>query len=86
MLSEAVSYELRDTGVSVTCVCPGPTSTGFAKAANMHGMNFFTLTKPATAYQLATYAYRKMKQGRTLAYHATSPKPEPQRNDYSPAL
>ena len=35
-LSEAVSYELRDTGVSVTCVCPGPTSTGFAKAANMH--------------------------------------------------
>lgn len=66
-LSEAVSYELRDTGVSVTCVCPGPTSTGFAKAANMHGMNFFTLTKPATAYQLATYAYRKMKQGRTLA-------------------
>lgn len=24
-LSEAVSYELRDTGVSVTCVCPGPT-------------------------------------------------------------
>lgn len=27
-LSEAVSYELRDTGVSVTCVCPGPTSTG----------------------------------------------------------
>ncbi len=22
-LSEAVSYELRDTGVSVTCVCPG---------------------------------------------------------------
>lgn len=51
-LSEAVSYELRDTGVSVTCVCPGPTSTGFAKAANMRGMNFFTLTKPATAYQL----------------------------------
>ena len=47
----------------------GPTSTGFAKAANMRGMNFFTLTKPATAYQLATYAYRKMKQGRTLAYH-----------------
>lgn len=85
-LSEAVSYELRDTGVSVTCVCPGPTSTGFAKAANMRGLNFFTLTKPATAYQLATYAYRKMKQGRTLAYHATSPKPEPQRNDYSPAL
>lgn len=35
----------------------------------MRGMNFFTLTKPATAYQLAVYAYRKMKQGHMLAYH-----------------
>lgn len=68
-LSEAVAYELRGTGVSVTCVCPGPTSTGFAKAANMSGVNFFTLTKPATARQLAAYAYRMMMRGRTLAYH-----------------
>ena len=44
-LSEAVAYELRDTGVTVTCVCPGPTTTGFAKAANMHGRNFFTMTR-----------------------------------------
>lgn len=55
--------------MSVTCVCPGPTSTGFAKAANMSGVNFFTLTKPATACQLAAYAYRMMMRGRTLAYH-----------------
>lgn len=67
--SATVAYELRGTSVSVTCVCPGPTSTGFAKAANMSGVNFFTLTKPATARQLAAYAYRMMMQGRTLAYH-----------------
>lgn len=67
--SATVAYELRGTGVSVTCVCPGPTSTGFAKAANMSGVNFFTLTKPATARQLAAYAYRMMMRGRTLAYH-----------------
>lgn len=67
--SATVAYELRGTSVSVTCVCPGPTSTGFAKAANMSGVNFFTLTKPATARQLAAYAYRMMMRGRTLAYH-----------------
>ncbi|PLS30811.1 short-chain dehydrogenase [Bifidobacterium margollesii] len=67
--SEAVSHELRGSGVSVTCVCPGPTSTGFAAAAHMSGVNFFTLTKPATARQLAEYAYRAMMRGRTLAYH-----------------
>ena len=68
-LSEAVAHELRGTGVTVTCVCPGPTTTGFQKAANMSGRNFFTMTKPATARQLATYAYRRMMRGSTLAYH-----------------
>ncbi len=68
-LSEAVACELRGTGVTVTCVCPGPTTTGFEKAAKMSGRNFFTMTRPATARQLATYAYHKMLQGRTLAYH-----------------
>lgn len=68
-LSEALAYELRDTGVSVTCVCPGPTNTGFAKAARMSGRNFFTMTRPAGARALAEYAYRSMMRGRTLAYH-----------------
>lgn len=61
--------DMRGTGVTVTCVCPGPTTTGFQKAANMSGRNFFTMTKPATARQLATYAYRRMMRGSTLAYH-----------------
>ena len=69
-LSEAVAYELRGTGVTVTCVCPGPTATGFEKAAKMSGRNFFPMTRPATARQLATYAYHKMLRGRTLAYHS----------------
>lgn len=28
------------------------------------------MTRPATARQLATYAYHKMLRGRTLAYHS----------------
>src|SRR6516164_5578292 len=31
--SEAVANEVRDSGVTVTCFCPGPTHTGFAKRA-----------------------------------------------------
>ncbi|MCA1663540.1 MAG: SDR family oxidoreductase [Myxococcales bacterium] len=31
--SEALGYELRTTGVRVTCVCPGPTATEFFEVA-----------------------------------------------------
>lgn len=68
-LSEALAHELRGTGVTVTCVCPGPTSTGFEKASRMAGRNFFTMTRPADARALARFAYRAMLRGRTLAYH-----------------
>ena len=33
--SEALREELRGTGVSVTCLCPGPTRTGFQERAGM---------------------------------------------------
>src|SRR5271166_4002120 len=33
--SEALSNELNGTGVTVTCLCPGPTATEFLKRANI---------------------------------------------------
>lgn len=33
--SQAINAELRDTGVTVTAVCPGPTATNFATAAGV---------------------------------------------------
>ncbi|MCU1279574.1 MAG: yqjQ1 [bacterium] len=36
--SEALSYELRNTGVRVTCVCPGPTATEFFEVAAVNPM------------------------------------------------
>lgn len=33
-LSQAMSYELRGTGVTVTCACPGPVHTNFGNAAH----------------------------------------------------
>lgn len=33
--SRAIRYELKDTPVSVSCLCPGPTDTGFVARAGM---------------------------------------------------
>lgn len=33
--SRALRYELKSTTVSVSCLCPGPTDTGFAKRAGL---------------------------------------------------
>lgn len=69
-LGEAVSYELRSTGVTVTTVCPGPVTTGFEAAAHMKGKNFYTLPlfKPSAPERTAAFAYAKMQAGSTLAY------------------
>lgn len=37
--SEAVRYELRGTGVSITTLCPGPTSTNFQKISQFGKTN-----------------------------------------------
>jgi uncharacterized protein len=36
--SRALRYELIDTNVSVSCLCPGPTDTGFAHRAGMDAL------------------------------------------------
>jgi len=36
--SRALRYELKQTGISVSCLCPGPTDTGFAKRAGLDAL------------------------------------------------
>ncbi len=36
--SRALRYELKNTTVSVSCLCPGPTATGFADRAGMSAL------------------------------------------------
>ncbi|MBS1493331.1 MAG: SDR family oxidoreductase [Bacteroidetes bacterium] len=65
-LSEAMAYELKDTNVSVTCLCPGPTKSNFQKAANItesklaKGVN-------ATSYEVALCGYNAMMKGKYVA-------------------
>ncbi|HEX7680326.1 MAG TPA: SDR family oxidoreductase [Thermoanaerobaculia bacterium] len=61
--SEAIADELRNTGVTVTALCPGPTATGFASAANVEGSLLFKMTRPARSSDVARAGYEAMKRG-----------------------
>jgi short-subunit dehydrogenase len=64
--SEAIADELRDTGVTVTALCPGPTATGFGSVAGMEQTRLFTLMKPMSSADVAKIGYEAMKRGRRV--------------------
>lgn len=64
--SLALSNELRDSGVTVTCLCPGPTHTGFQGAAGMNGTALFKSRFIMTAARAASIGYRAMLRGKPL--------------------
>lgn len=66
-LSQALAHELKPYGVSVTALCPGPTSSGFQKAANLEKSNLMkNVTMPSSA-SVASFAYKKMMQRAVVA-------------------
>ncbi len=68
-LSEALSEELKGTGVGITAVCPGPTKTGFESAADLSTSGLFKNLKNATADEVALYGYKSLNKGKTIAIH-----------------
>lgn len=62
-LGEALAYELRDTGVTVTTLCPGATATNFFRVA---GAREIALGPTMSASQVARIGYRAMKAGRRV--------------------
>jgi short-subunit dehydrogenase len=67
--SEAVDNEVRDKGVTVTTLCPGPTESGFQAAAAMEESNLVKGKKLPTAKEVAEYGYSSMMKGKTVAIH-----------------
>lgn len=64
--SLALSDELRGSGVTVTCLCPGPTRTGFQRTAGMNGTALFKSAFIMTAGRAAEIGYRAMLRGKPL--------------------
>jgi len=65
--SEAIANELRNSGVTVTCFCPGATHTGFAKRAGTEKSRLFKRLGAMSAEKVALGGYRAVMEGRGLA-------------------
>ena len=65
--SEAIANELQNSGVTVTCLCPGATETGFAKRAGNDKTRIFKRAGVMPADKVALDGYRAVMEGRTLA-------------------
>ena len=64
--SEALANELKDSGVTVTCLCPGVTDTGFQGRAGTENTALFRKLRPMDAKTVARDGYRGLMVGKTL--------------------
>jgi short-subunit dehydrogenase len=66
--SEALGYEIRGTGVTVTCLCPGPTVTGFGERSGFIMEEKFSKNIPSAA-EVALFGYQELFAGKAVAVH-----------------
>lgn len=68
--TEAIATELKDSGVTVTALCPGPTATGFIETAEIQNQKIFQLDKfMPSSNQVATFGLESMGKGKIIAVH-----------------
>ena len=65
-LTEALAKELEGTGVTATCLCPGPVTSGFQAVANLHGSRFAKFATFMEPRPVANSAYRALKKGSVM--------------------
>jgi uncharacterized protein len=65
LFSEAIANELKGSGVTVTCLCPGATATNFARRAEMEHSRLFRLGA-MRSLDVARAGYKGMMRGRTM--------------------
>ena len=62
--AEAIRYELRDTGVTVTALMPGPTDTEFFERAGMHGTKLMDQTRKDDPAEVAREGFEALMAGK----------------------
>lgn len=66
--SEALAEELKNSGVSVTCLCPGATKTNFGETAKVSETHS-TANPKTTAQEVAAFGWYHMQHGTRVAIH-----------------
>jgi len=66
--SQALNSELKEYGVTVSALCPGPTNTKFEKTAGMGNSKMFSLF-PQDAKSVAMAGYKACMKGQIIKYH-----------------
>lgn len=64
--SQALHEEVRSHGVTVTCLCPGPTKTSFGKSARV-SKTHSTANPKVTAKAVAEFGWKHMQDGTAVA-------------------
>lgn len=67
--SEALAEELKDTGVTITTLCPGPTESRFHKEANISNVALLEMMKLPSSHEVADYGFKAMVKGKVTAIH-----------------
>jgi len=65
--SEAIANELKETGVTVTVLCPGPTKTAFQEVVSETASDNKIGFNMACPSEVALYGYEAMQKGKTVA-------------------
>lgn len=65
--SDGLSEELSDTGVTATCLAPGPTRTSFIDEARMDESRLFQFATVMSAEDVAQTGYEAFRTGRPVA-------------------
>jgi len=64
--SEALTRELKGSGITVTTLCPGPTDTDFAKTAGLGKSLMHRMLPPQTSLHVAKVGYKAMLKGKAI--------------------
>lgn len=67
--SEGLYEEVKNKGIRVSALCPGPTSTEFFNTANMEGSRLTKLMPMPTASKVAELGYESVTKGKAVAIY-----------------